>query len=204
MAYRRNNSGCGCLLVFFIVAGILSGIRGCTEKLINGDLKMPNLGSSRVSGGSGGYGTSNGYNVKYNQTTSPNYKSSSNDYTHTNSLPTEYREGNKSNNTNRSSSIEMNNTMPQSSTQSSNLDNTRSTIPSMASDKDDIFKIHEIQNINCPECNGTGYIKKTWTFTGESGNPCVICWKSERHEHINEPVTCYRCLGRGQILVTKE
>lgn len=195
MAYRRNNSGCGCLLVFFIVVGILSGIRGCTEKMINGDLKMPKFGSGRVSGGSGGYGTSNGYNVKYKQTTSPNYNSSSNDYTHTNSQPTEYKSNNP-NSSNISSSTERYNSLPQSSTNTSKQD-----YSSNALDVEEIVSSVKSQYMTCPECNGNGHILKTWTFTEESGNPCVICWKSERHEHVNEPVTCYRCMGRGEIMV---
>lgn len=201
MAYRRNNSGCGCLLVFFIVVGILSGIRGCTEKMINGDLKMPKFGSSRVSGGSGGYSTSNGYNVKYNQTTSPNYNSSSNDYTNTNSLPTEYREGkqfqNSNNSSNHSYSNESSHSQPQGSSYTSTQESPRSTI-------DEIVSEYEKQFTTCPICHGSGEVIMSWTFTGESGNPCIFCWKTEKHEHINEPKRCNRCFGSGKVRVDEE
>ncbi len=197
MAYRKKDSGCGCMFfaALFLVAALISGIRGC----VSGDIKMPRFGSSRISGGSGGYGTSNGYNVKYKQTTSPNYNSSSNDYTHTNSQPTEFKDNN-SNRTNTSSSTENYNPLPQSGTHSSQLDNTSNTSSVKTLNAEDIISSVKSQYVTCPDCNGKGHILKTWTFTGESGNPCVICWKSERHEHVNEPVTCYGCMGRGEIL----
>ena len=189
MAYR-DKSGCGCLLVFFIVVGILSGIRGCTESLIKGDLKLPNLGSSHVSGGTGTYGTSNGYNVQYNQTTTPNTNSSLNDYTHTNSQPTEYID-NSSNQTNLN---EMSHSQSQGSSYTSTQTSSRDVIDEIVSD-------YEKQFTTCPICHGSGEIIMSWTFTGESGNPCVICWKSEKHEHINESKMCYRCMGSGKVRI---
>ena len=193
MAYRRNDSGCGCLLAIIVVMAIISGVRGCTEKLIDGDIKLPKLGSSRVSGGSGGYGTSNGYNVKYKQTTSPNYNSSLRDYTETNNLPTEYKEGSTTQSSSSQSPLqsEINNS---TSTQSPAQSNNSTRI-------DEIISDYEKQFTTCPECNGNGYYLRTWTFTGESGNPCVICWKSEKHEHVNEQLKCYRCMGSGKVRI---
>ena len=191
MAYRRNDSGCGCMIIaaLFIIAALVSGIRGC----VSGDIKLPKFGSSRVSGGSGGYGTSNGYNVKYKQPTSPNYNSSSRDYTDTNNQPTEYRDGS----TNHSSSSQSH---LQSEINSST--STQSTAQSNNSTRiDEIISDYEKQFTTCPECNGNGYYLRTWTFTGESGNPCVICWKSEKHEHVNEQLKCYRCMGSGKVRI---
>ena len=193
MTYRRNNSGCGCLLAIIVVMAIISGVRGCTEKLIDGDIKLPKLGSSRVSGGSGGYGTSNGYNVKYKQTTSPNYNSSLKDYTETNNQPTKYRNGS----TNHSSSS-------QSHLQSENHSTTSTQSPvqsNSSSHIDEIVEDYEKQFTICPKCKGKGYVLKSWTFTGESGNPCVICWKSGKHEHVNEEQMCYQCMGNGKVRI---
>ena len=202
MAYRSNNSGCGCIIVFIVVMAIISGIRGCTEKLINGDLKLPKLGSSHVSGGSGGYGTSNGYNVQYNQTTSPSKHNSLMDYTETNKQPTEYREGRTENNTNISTSTDNIISSPQNEINSSKPNNTTNNSSLRSLDNVNVNSIVKIKNITCPDCKGDGHVLKTWTFTGESGNPCVICWKSGRHEHVNEPIVCARCMGRGEIIVS--
>ena len=189
MAYRRNDSGCGCMIIaaLFIIAALVSGIRGC----VSGDIKLPKFGSSRVSGGSGGYGTSNGYNVKYKQTTSPNYNSSSRDYTDTNNQPTEYRDGS----TNHSSSSQSH-----LQTESNSSTSMQSPVQSNSS-IDEIISENEKQFTTCPKCNGKGYILRSWTFTGESGNPCVICWKSEKHEHVNEQLKCYHCMGNGKVRI---
>ena len=201
MAYRSNNSGCGCIIVFIVVMAIISGIRGCTERLINGDLKLPKLGSSHVSGGSGGYGTSNGYNVQYNKTIRPSKNNSLMDYTDTNNQPTEYSEGRSENNTNISSSTSTNISMPQNNTPSTKLNNTTITPSQRDIDNENVLSLLKIKYVTCPDCNGDGHVLETWTFTGESGNPCVICWKVGRHEHINEPILCARCMGRGKIIV---
>lgn len=195
MAYRKNDSGCGCMFfaALFLVAALVSGIRGC----VNGDIKMPRLGSSRVSGGSGGYGTSNGYNVKYKQTTSPNYNSSSNDYTHTNSQPTEYKDNN-SNRTNTSSSTENYNPMPQSGTHSSNLDNTSNTSSLKSLDAEDIIIGSNLQYVTCPDCNGDGRFYRTWSFTGGNGNLCAICLRDDAHEHTTA-MPCPKCKGSGTV-----
>lgn len=184
------NRGCNCLIVLVIAfAFVVSGVRS----LINGDIKLPRFGSSHVSGGSGGYGTSNGYNVKYKQTTSPNYNSSLRDYTETNNLPTEYKEGSTTQSSSSQSHLqsEINSS---TSTQSTAQSNNSTRI-------DEIISDYEKQFTTCPECNGNGYYLRTWTFTGESGNPCVICWKSEKHEHVNEQLKCYRCMGSGKVRI---
>ena len=67
--------------------------------------------------------------------------------------------------------------------------------------EENIISDYEKQFTTCPECNGNGYYLRTWTFTGESGNPCVICWKSEKHEHVNEQLKCYRCMGSGKVRI---
>jgi DnaJ-class molecular chaperone len=198
MAYRRNDSGCGCLLVFFIVVGILSGIRGCTEKMINGDLKMPKFGSSRVSGGSGGYGASNGYNVKYKQTTSPNYNSSSNDYTHTNSQPTEYRDG-------RNTQPSSTNSVENSSSRSYGVSNSSSLNSSSSSTIGNSPTTTNTQKPNsyyktCEWCNGTGK-RNTFEWFDPSfigSEKCWRCGRSDKHRH-DDIIDCDRCNGKGRI-----
>lgn len=200
MAYRNNNSGCGCLLVFFLVAGILSGIRGCTEKMINGDLKMPKFGSSRVSGGSGGYGTSNGYNVKYKQTTSPNYNSSSNDYTHTNSQPTEYRDG-------RNTQPSSTNSVDNSSSRSYDVSNSSSLNSSSSSTIENSPTITKTQKpnsyyITCDWCKGTGKRNTFEWFIGSlPGGIETSCWRcgrTDKHRH-DDIIECEKCYGKGRI-----
>ena len=180
---------------------IIAGIRGCTEKLINGDLKLPKLGSSHVSGGSGGYGTSNGYNVKYKQTTSPNYNSSLNDYTHTNSQPTEYKDNN-TNLKNTGSSTDKNYFLPESGTHSSNLDKTSNTSSLKPLDAEDIIIGANLQYVTCPDCNGEGRLYYTWSFTGGNGNLCATCLRDDAHEHIVS-IPCPKCKGSGTIPVGK-
>ncbi len=200
MAYRRNDSGCGCLLAIIIVMAIISGVRGCAEKLIDGDIKLPKLGSSRVSGGSGGYGTSNGYNVKYKQTTSPNYNSSLKDYTHTNSQPTEYREGtnlqhsNKNATGNTSSySSSANSSSPISGSSSSSSINTFPT--SSKSQKPKTYYK------NCEWCKGTGKREIfEWFYGSVPGleNSCWRCGRTDKHRH-DDIITCDKCDGKGRI-----
>lgn len=197
MAFRRNHSGCGCLLVFFIVVGILSGIRGCTEKMINGDLKMPKSGSSRVSGGSGGYGTSNGYNVKYNQTTSPNYNSSSNDYTHTNSQPTEYREGNNTQKANKYSG----NSSSYSSSDINTISNSSSH--SSISGKNSNANASKPQRYYkiCSRCDGTGKVVfHELVYEKMLGGSCSTCGRSDTHYH-DQIMECQTCSGKGKYKV---
>ena len=175
MAYR-GSSGCGCLIAFLVVVCIISGVRGCTEKLINGDLKLPKLGSSHVSGGSGGYGTSNGYNVQYNQTTSPSKNNSLRDYTDTNNQPTEYREGRSENN----------NSSTAGSTTSYPVSTNNSSINTGI-----LYK-------RCNYCDGTGTRTTLYLFEGLSGETCKTCGRSDRHIHEEKKV-CVFCDGEGKI-----
>lgn len=198
MAYRNNDSGCGCLVAIFVVIAIISGVRSCTEHLINGDLKLPKLGSSRVSGGSGGYGTSNGYNVKYKQTTSPNSNSSLRDYTHTNSQPTEYREGGKSHISNNksgtyssysTSDINSNSTSSPHSSVSGNNSNTNNT-----SNPKTYYK-------TCSVCNGTGKVVFHQLIVENMlGGSCSTCGRSDTHYH-DEIGNCQACSGKGKYKV---
>lgn len=193
MAYRSNDSGCGCLIALFIVMAIISGVRSCTEHLIDGDIKLPKFGSGHVSGGSGGYGTSNGYNVKYNQTTSPNYNSSLRDYTHTNEQPTEYREGiNLQNNNNYSSNSPYNSnkkdTIANTSSYSTNTNNTRTNI---SQPQKKFYK-------ECVSCKGRGEVIPNVIFHFR-GNTCSICGLSDSHSH-EEIIECPTCSGRGYII----
>ena len=184
------NSGCNCLIISVIVLAL---VISCARSLINGDIKLPRFGSSHVSGGSGSYGTSNGYNVKYKQTTSPNYNSSLRDYTHTNNQPTEHRDGRIERSSN--SPVDL---------QPQKQNNQSSQIPVQMNSSNafyDIISDYERQFTTCPECKGKGYVLRSWTFTGESGSPCVICWKTERHEHVNEEQRCYKCMGNGKVRI---
>ena len=197
MANGRNNSGCGCLLAIIIVAGIVSGIRSCTEHLIKGDIKLPKFGSGHVSGGSGGYGTSNGYNVQYNQTTAPNNNSSLKDYTFTNSQPTEYREGK-----NLQHSNSLSTPAPNSSTINSSNSTSNSTSTTIFDHSNNVTSTQKSKTnyMTCDKCNGTGVIvKEQFCFLGnEDGTPCVICQRSDRHYHDIE-YSCSKCLGTGKI-----
>ena len=181
MAYRKNNSGCGCLIAIIVVLALISGVRGCTERLIDGDLSLPKLGSGRVSGGSGGYGTSNGYNVKYNQTTPPNKKSSLNDYTHTNSQPTEYREGKSSQSSNNNVS----------NSPSSNMNSTNSY--NNGGKPLTYYK-------TCPYCSGYGKrVNDIWFYENSGfGTSCKTCGRSDTHRH-SETVKCEICNGKGEV-----
>lgn len=186
MAYRSNDSGCGCIMVFIVVMAIISGIRGCTEKLINGDLKLPKLGSSHVSGGSGGYGTSNGYNVQYNQTTSPSKNNSLMDYTETNKQPTEYREGSNSESAVKESKV--------ISPSQPVVDNTS--------------KIHDDSSPSyyktCNWCGGTGKRNEPYIFLGNDFivGSCPYCARTDHHRH-DKIVDCAMCSGKGQVKVKR-
>lgn len=185
------NKGCNCLIILVIVIALIaSGVRA----LINGDIKLPNFGSSHVTGGSGTYGTSNGANIQYENSTNPNSNSSLNDYTHTNSLPTEYRTG--GNITNHSSQNETRHSMDHGSSITSTTSNT-STINNIGGNN----SYNGQKEITCPRCNGKGYIKKSWIFTGEKCNYCAYCGREGRHEHNDESEQCFKCYGSGKITV---
>jgi DnaJ-class molecular chaperone len=185
MAYSSNN-GCGCILTFFVIAVIVGGIRSCAS----GDIKMPNFGSSRVSGGSGSYGTSNGYNVNYKNTTSPNYNSSTNDYEYTNSSPTDYREG-KSNSSFRS------NPQPSKMGQPHQYNSMQyNSIPKVESSKPK----HVVLREKCTWCHGTG---KRKVYDQHFSNPdfpskCLFCGRTDSHTHEKE-ITCDKCDGKGNL-----
>ena len=196
MAYR-NNDGCGCMFIaaLVIVAAIVSGIRGC----VNGDIKLPRFGSSHVSGGSGSYGTSNGYNVKYNQTTSPNNSSSLRDYTHTNNQPTEYREG-------RNTQSSSTNSVDNSSSRSYGVSNSSSLNSSSSSTIGNSVTITNTQKPKtyyktCDWCKGTGKRNTFEWFYGDQmgvGLSCYKCGRSDKHRH-DEIVECDACSGKGKI-----
>lgn len=197
MAYRNNDNGCGCLIAIFVVVAIISGVKSCTKHLINGDLELPKLGSSRVSGGSGGSGTSNGYNVKYKQTTSPNSNSSLRDYTHTNSQPTEYREGNNtqkandySGNSSSYSSSDINSIS--NSTSHSSISGTNSNVTNTSKPKT-YYK-------TCSLCDGTGKREVFYYFFEDPTGlrKCDKCSRTDNHRH-GEIDECQACSGKGKI-----
>lgn len=195
---HSNNDGCGCILAFIIVMAIISGVRSCTEHLIKGDLELPRFGSGHVSGGSGGYGTSNGYNVKYNQTTSPNSNSSLRDYTNTNSQPTEYREGKNSEQTSSNSSSTGNGTNNSNSV-------FNSSSPSSAASNTNSSNLRQPKTYykTCSICNGTGKRISYDMFNDFGlGTKCGTCGRTDTHRH-EEIVTCELCSGRGKILMEK-
>jgi DnaJ-class molecular chaperone len=218
MAYRSNDNGCGCIIVFFVICAVISGIRSCTEHLIKGDIKLPKSGSSRVSGGSGGYGTSNGYNVKYKNTTSPNYNSSNNTYEYTNSAPTEYKDG-SNRSKDYSTKQSTNSSISHQSVNSSSI-STSSTSNNVASSPSSItcpncggfgFESSNNSVITCTTCNGKGTIKykkcnycdgKGYTVTMfkifEEGESCGMCNRGDRHVHENVKVECIFCSGTGR------
>lgn len=182
MAYRTNNNGCGCLVAIIVVMAIMSGIRSCTEDLINGDLKLPKFGSSHVGGGPGNYGTSNGYNVKYKQTTTPNTNNSLQDYLDTNNQPTDYREGKKTNNSNT-------NTVGTSSSHSINISRSSSTN----------VETPETYYKTCDWCKGTGKRNTFYLFNENvMGISCYECGRTDLHRH-DEVIECEVCSGQGKI-----
>lgn len=184
------------IAVLVIISALVSGVKGC----INGDIRMPKLGSSRVSGGSGDYGTSNGYNVKYKQTTSPNYNSSLKDYTHTNSQPTEYREGTNLQHSNKNAAVNTssysssaNSSSPISGSSSSSSINTFSNSGNAQKPKT-YYK-------NCEWCKGTGKREVfEWFYGSVPGldNSCWRCGRTDKHRH-DDIITCDKCDGKGRI-----
>lgn len=195
---HSNNDGCGCILAFIIVMAIISGVRSCTEHLIKGDLELPRFGSGHVRGGSGGYGTSNGYNVKYNQTTSPNSNSSLRDYTSTNSQPTEYREGMNSEQTSSNSS---------STSVGTNNSNSvfNSSSPSSVTSNANSSNLQQPKTtyVTCSFCNGTGKMIFYVMFDDFGlGEKCGTCGRTDVHRH-EDIMTCLSCNGEGKILIEK-
>ena len=221
--YRRNNSGCGCNL--FIIMLFFAAVVGGIRDIVNGDIKLPKIGSYRVSGGSGRIGTSNGYNVQYRTTTEPNYKSSNLDYSNTNDFPTEYQDGNSLQRTN--SSVVSNANISSSMSNNDNLHTTSSVISNTinTSSMSNHYNSHTISseidytlknpsNIRnnspryetCSVCNGSGEQTSTYWYFGEDhsfGNSiihCGYCNRIDTHSH-QEQVTCMKCLGKGKVEV---
>ena len=187
------NRGCNCLIISVLVLGF---VISCAKSLINGDIKLPRFGSSHVSGGSGSYGTSNGYNVNYKQTTAPNSNSSLRDYTHTNSQPTEYREGKNSEQTSSNSS---------STCIGTNNSNSvfNSSSPSSAASNTNSSNLRQPKTYykTCSRCNGTGKRIFYDMFNDFGlGTKCGTCGRTDTHRH-EEIVTCELCSGRGKILM---
>lgn len=195
------NSGCNCLIISVIVLAL---VISCARSLINGDIKLPRFGSSHVSGGSGSYGTSNGYNVNYKQTTAPNSNSSLRDYTHTNSQPTENREG---------SNLKLSNTNAYGKTSSSSSSGNNSS-PVSGSFSSSSSSINTISNKGnsqksktyyktCSLCDGTGKRRIFHMFNENiMGTSCYECGRTDTHHH-DETITCEACSGEGKILMEK-
>lgn len=202
MAYRNNDSGCGCVIAILVVMTIIAGVKNCTMMLINGEIKLPKLGSGHVSGGSGEYGTSNGYNVKYNQTTSPNYNSSSRDYTHTNSQPTEYREGTNLQHSNTNAIDNASSYSSNSNSSSSISGSVYSSSINTSSTNSNTQKPKTYYKI-CTTCDGTGKRHTFYWFNKNvMGSSCSECGRTDSHRH-DEIVTCESCSGKGRILMEK-
>lgn len=186
MSYKDNNFNfIGCLFYGFIaLAIIVSGIRGC----VNGDIKLPKLGSHKVGGGSGGIGTSNGYNVQNENTTSPNFNSSTNDYRNTNQLPTEYKKGN-------SLSITSNSGYRTHTSQS-----TPQTVPSSSYSN----TVSSTQNIHNTTISSSPISSSPSLSTTQSNlkNPSIYDQPQQSITHSASStatrVTCSRCGGSGQ------
>ena len=195
--YQRNDDGCGCwiLIAITILVLIVGGIRGC----INGDIRLPRSGSSHVSGGSGHYGTSNGANIQYPQTTSPNFNSSSNDYS---DMPQNSSSGHRN-----SSSSKANETSSGINSSSHNQ------ISPSTSSQDGYNNYPSLNNhdnssnrnsfAKCSSCNGKGYTEHTFVYdpndglTASLGAGCGECSRTDRHSHIIRE-KCFVCHGTGK------
>ena len=221
----RKESGFGCLLwvVIFAIIIIVGGIKRCVNGVVSGDIKMPKIGSRHVSGGSGSHVTSNGYNVQYSTTTSPNYNGSINDYSHTNDLPTEFRQG--SGNSSSSSSYRSSHSGGQSASYSSSsslshsglnslIENSSSSITtrslrqpggSQSSSQNSLLRQQttgmqsssSVSSKTCPACNGSGRVIKTVWYTPSSWYSCS-CGRNDSHSHT-ESEMCEICMGKGRL-----
>lgn len=191
MAYRNNDSGCGfsfIYLVLFILVILVGGIKSC----VNGNIKMPKLGSHHVSGGSGGYGSSNGYNVQYQNTTSPNLNSSMNDYGYTNSYPTEYRKGGSSSSNSSSSPNSAGSTHTTQST-------SHSKTSSVSRTNETSRPTYSVSKETCSRCDGIGVARKVYRFDSFGGAiSCGTCGRTDTHTHETWE-NCPICFGKGYI-----
>ena len=180
---RYNGPGCGGILAIIYIIGMIWAMGSFVNYLFSGktQIEMPKSGSSKVSGGSGGYGTSNGYNVKYKNTTSPNYNSSQKDYSYTDQYPTEYKEGreSRSQKTDKDKTID---SMIRSAEQSLLFDMIMGT------------ENKEI-TITCVNCNGTG--KVSYVFSPMDGFD-MTCPRCGRNYHAHEKEKCTTCDGTGE------
>lgn len=169
---RDSGPGCGCILAFIIAVAIFCGIRSCVVSIITGEKKLPSFGSSKVSGGSGGHGTSNGYNVKYKNTTSPNYNSSQNDYSHTDQYQTEFENG------------RLQKKAPKGSL-------------SEAIEKYEKEKKSGKEIKKCPDCEGSGISIYKFRPSDGMGNSCLIC--GDKDSHLHPMGECKTCNGTGRL-----
>ena len=191
MAYgdytHHNGGGCGCFLIFLFYAFIfiLGGISRCTRSMINGEIKLPRLGSSHVSGGTGSYGTSNGANVQYQQSTTPKYNDNTQDYTNSNPNKTEIGSGN----TNSSNSYQY--SSPNNTQSQPTLKYRTITYEQQCS------YCNGSGVVICPICRGSGFTKRTCDFcNGTGGKRRVACFYCRNG--LTSPGTyCITCGGSG-------
>lgn len=190
MAYNNDN-GCGCMtwIAFILIMGIISCVKYC----IRGDIKLPHWGSNHVSGGTGSTGTSNGYNVKYQQTTPPNNNNSGRDYTDTNKYPTEYQNGKSSSNPNSSNNQSSNNDVGRTIQNEGGGQIFEGSTNNISHQPRIVEK-----EVTCSHCKGTGIEEKAndYIYFDEEGIKCHRCDKTVFHKHI-EKEKCWTCNGTG-------
>lgn len=202
MAYYERDRSFGCLfyIIIFVIIVICSGIRSCTEHLVNGEIKLPKSGSKHVSGGSGGLGTSNGYNVSYTNTTPSNNNSSTTDFSYTNNSPTEYHGGNSFSNSNISG---FGNNKINYSSSNSIPHNSGSTMSSgnSISFPSNIQSTTISHNTN-PSTNGiSSHAKEGMQISEEFSTTRSVSFSSfpTQNQNVTRQETCPMCHGTGKI-----
>lgn len=214
-----NGDGCGnvlfgCAFVYLLCAVIVAGVKGC----VSGDIKIPKYRSNHVGGGSGYYGTSNGSNVYYNQTTIPNYNSTNRVFHSSITNPTKERESKESaynktlstfHNSIYSQTASNNSISRSSTTTSSNSFYTYNSLDGNSSNSNNTFA-QQKQNDNkpCPLCNGKGKRKETVVYSefalfGSKNEGCDRCSRQDTHTHEYE-AECWYCDGKGIVESMKE